>query len=170
MPLGARFTGGLRARNQNMVKILIALILSLMIQLCYGFAQGMAAELSWHVQNYDMIWQLFCRRAMFIFTRLQLWTLMDSCETVKMWLMWILQNSVWRSLMTSQHWFSLTTAQIVTWTVQITRWANVDPGLFCIWVRSRNCGCLDTWFCYQLIAKPGNKTATVSWPDPYIID
>ena len=37
-----------------------------------------------------------------------------------------------------------------------------------IWVRSRNCGCLVTWFCYQLIAKPGNKTATVSWPDPYI--
>ena len=25
-----------------------------------------------------------------------------------------------------------------------------------IWVRSRNCGCLVTWFCYQLIAKPGN--------------
>ena len=37
-----------------------------------------------------------------------------------------------------------------------------------IWVRSRNCGCLVTWFCYQLIAKPGNKTATVSWPDPYV--
>ena len=36
-----------------------------------------------------------------------------------------------------------------------------------IWVRSRNCGCLVTWFCYQLIAKPGNKTATVLWPDPY---
>ena len=36
-----------------------------------------------------------------------------------------------------------------------------------IWVRSRNCGCLVNWFCYQLIAKPGNKTATVSWPDPY---
>ena len=30
-----------------------------------------------------------------------------------------------------------------------------------MWVRSRNCGCLVTWFCYQLIAKPGNKTATV---------
>ena len=29
------------------------------------------------------------------------------------------------------------------------------------------CGCLVTWFCYQLIAKPGNKTATVTWPDPY---
>ena len=36
-----------------------------------------------------------------------------------------------------------------------------------IWVRSRNCGCLVTWFCYPLIAKPGNKAATVSWPDPY---
>ena len=35
-----------------------------------------------------------------------------------------------------------------------------------IWVRSWNCGCLVTWFCYQLIAKPGNKTAAVSWPDP----
>ena len=34
-------------------------------------------------------------------------------------------------------------------------------------VRSRNCGCVVTWFCYQLIAKPGNKTATVSWPDPH---
>ena len=39
---------------------------------------------------------------------------------------------------------------------------------YVIWVRSRNCGCLVTWFCYQLIAKPGNKTATVLWPDQYI--
>ena len=37
-----------------------------------------------------------------------------------------------------------------------------------IWVKSQNCGCLVTWFCYQLLAKPGNKTATVSWADPYI--
>ena len=36
-----------------------------------------------------------------------------------------------------------------------------------IWVRSWNCGCLVTWFCYQLIAKPGNKTAAVLRPDPY---
>ena len=36
-----------------------------------------------------------------------------------------------------------------------------------IWVRSWRCGCLVTWFCYQLIAKPGNKTVAVSWPDPY---
>ena len=39
-----------------------------------------------------------------------------------------------------------------------------------IWVRSRNCHCLVTWFCYRLIAKPGNKTATVPWPDPYTIE
>ena len=38
-----------------------------------------------------------------------------------------------------------------------------------IWIRLRNCGCLVTWFCYQLLAKPGNKTATVPWPDPYAI-
>ena len=36
-----------------------------------------------------------------------------------------------------------------------------------IWVRSRNCVSLVTWFCYELIAKPGNKTASVLWPDPY---
>ena len=41
--------------------------------------------------------------------------------------------------------------------------------MYYIWVRSRNCGCLVTWFCYQLIAKPGNKTATVPWPDPYTL-
>ena len=39
-----------------------------------------------------------------------------------------------------------------------------------IWVRSRNSGCLVTWFCYQSIAKPGNKATTVSWPDPYIVN
>ena len=35
------------------------------------------------------------------------------------------------------------------------------------WVRSRKCGCLVTWFCYHLIANPGNKTATPQWPDTY---
>ena len=35
-----------------------------------------------------------------------------------------------------------------------------------IWARSGGCSCLVTWFCYQLIAKPGNKTAAVPWPDP----
>ena len=40
----------------------------------------------------------------------------------------------------------------------------------CIWVRSQKCGCFVTWFCYQMIAKPGNKTAPSSWPDPFICD
>ena len=38
---------------------------------------------------------------------------------------------------------------------------------FMIWVRSWRCGCLFTWFCYQMIAKPGNKIAAPLWPDPY---
>ena len=34
-----------------------------------------------------------------------------------------------------------------------------------IWVGSWRCSCLVTWFCYQLIAKPCNKTAAPPWPD-----
>ena len=37
----------------------------------------------------------------------------------------------------------------------------------CICVRSRRCSCLVTWFCHQLIAKPGNKTAAPLWPDSF---
>ena len=37
-----------------------------------------------------------------------------------------------------------------------------------IWVRSRRCGRPATWSCYQLIAKPDNKTAPRSRPDPYL--
>ena len=33
--------------------------------------------------------------------------------------------------------------------------------------RPWRCNCLVTWFCSQLIAKPGNKTVTPSWPDHY---
>ena len=33
---------------------------------------------------------------------------------------------------------------------------------------SQRCGCLVACFCYHLIAKPGNKTAAPSWPDPYV--
>ena len=36
-----------------------------------------------------------------------------------------------------------------------------------MWVRPWRCGCLVTWFCYQLIAKPGKKTATPAWAKPY---
>ena len=41
-----------------------------------------------------------------------------------------------------------------------------DP-IFIIWVRSRRCGCLVTWFCYRLIAKPGNRTTAPSWSNLY---
>ena len=43
-------------------------------------------------------------------------------------------------------------------------WSNM------IWVRSQRCSCLVTWLCYQMIAKPGNKTAAPLWPDPYVIE
>ena len=51
-------------------------------------------------------------------------------------------------------------------------WSNLDEMSFvrpwnCIWVRSWRWACLFTWFCYHLIAKPGNKTGAPSWPDPY---
>ena len=49
-------------------------------------------------------------------------------------------------------------------------WQRLWEDCIIIWARSRNWGCLVTWFCYQLIAKPGNKTATVSWPGPYAVD
>ena len=38
-----------------------------------------------------------------------------------------------------------------------------------ILVRLQKCSCLVTWFCYQMITKPGNKTAALSWPNPYMI-
>ena len=36
-----------------------------------------------------------------------------------------------------------------------------------MWVGSWRYGCPVAWFCYQLIAKPGNQTAITPWPDPY---
>ena len=39
----------------------------------------------------------------------------------------------------------------------------------CIWVGSRRCECHVTWFCYLLIAKPGNKTAAHLWPGSYLV-
>ena len=37
-----------------------------------------------------------------------------------------------------------------------------------IWVKSWRRGCLITWFCCQLIAKPGNNTASLPWQDPHL--
>ena len=35
------------------------------------------------------------------------------------------------------------------------------------WVGSGGCNCLVSWFCYQLIAKPGNKTVAPPWPNTH---
>ena len=51
--------------------------------------------------------------------------------------------------------------------IMYTLWYIYD-NVYNIWARSRRCGCLVTWFCYHLIAKPGNKTAASSCPEPYI--
>ena len=40
--------------------------------------------------------------------------------------------------------------------------------VLCMWVGSRNCGCLVAWFCYQLMVKPGSRTVAIPWPDPYV--
>ena len=57
---------------------------------------------------------------------------------------------------------SATTILIPLW----QKWPKSYNTTF-IWVKTRICGCLVTWFCYQMIAKPGNKTATPLWPDTY---
>ena len=41
------------------------------------------------------------------------------------------------------------------------------PLINSIWIRSRRWTFLVTWFCYHLIAKPGNKKGSLSWSDPY---
>ena len=45
--------------------------------------------------------------------------------------------------------------------------ATVSSIKMFIWVWSLSCSCLVTWFCYQMITKPGNKTAAPLWPNPY---
>ena len=58
----------------------------------------------------------------------------------------------------------------VSYGVSVMRiWEKIDRVIMswhCWWVESYGCSCLVTWFCYQLIAKPDNKAAASSWPDP----
>ena len=58
----------------------------------------------------------------------------------------------------------------VSSSVQVQAWQLLDAKPFPepIWLRSWRYNRLVTWFCYQLIAKPGNKTATPPWPDPLL--
>ena len=52
-------TNGFWAHDRNLVKIDFALILMTMIQSGHNFAHVTTTQLSWHVQNYDLIWSLF---------------------------------------------------------------------------------------------------------------
>ena len=102
---------------------------------------GLKAELKWHhSQGILNFWLLYS---------------LFNC------LFWLTTNEQSSILLGGPFWVSY------TWSAEniSVSWPNHEN----IWARSRNSGCLVTWFCYQLIAKPGNKTATVSWPNPYTI-
>ena len=74
---------------------------------------------------------------------------------------WFDQRSV-----DSQIVFVLLITEMKTW-----RWetdAICATLVLYMWLGSRNCGCLVAWICYQLMAKPGSRTAAVPWPDPYV--
>ena len=54
---GTYFTNGLWAYTWKIIKNILVQILILMIQLGHSLAHAMTAQLSWHVQNYDLIHQ-----------------------------------------------------------------------------------------------------------------
>ena len=63
-------TQDLWAHNWNLAKNFVIIILIIMLQSSHNFAHAMTAQLSWHVQNCDMIGSLFfCIRATNIFVR-----------------------------------------------------------------------------------------------------
>ena len=50
----------------------------------------------------------------------------------------------------------------------VTAWSQIRAFITTIiWIRSRRWTCLVTFFCYHLIAKPGNKVGTPLWLDKY---
>ena len=55
---GIRFT---KAYNWNIVKIRFVVIMNHMIQLGHNLAHATTVQLSWHVQNYDLIGSLFSK-------------------------------------------------------------------------------------------------------------
>ena len=70
------FTKALWAYNWNLVKIIFPVILILEIQSCNSFAHVKTAELSWHVQNWDIILLSFTILEQHIFLiRFWLWAL-----------------------------------------------------------------------------------------------
>ena len=55
MMFGYHFTKGVWAYNCSLVNMIIAVLMILAIQPGHKFAHVTAAQLSWHVQNWDLI-------------------------------------------------------------------------------------------------------------------
>ena len=55
---GTHLTEHLRFHNPNLANMFVALTWQIMIQSSHNFAHAMTAELSWHVQNFDLIGSL----------------------------------------------------------------------------------------------------------------
>ena len=60
---------GLWAHISNLDSVLFALILLLITQSGYNFAHVMTTKLSWHVQNYDLIWLAFFMHEQSVFKK-----------------------------------------------------------------------------------------------------
>ena len=95
------------------------------------------------------------------------------CNDISHWLGASLESTLLEAL--DRRWWFLWSHQIKAKQIVCIFWGGfflfvlfLYIALIFIWVRSRRCGCLVTWFCYQMIAKPGNKTAAPSWPDPSV--
>ena len=73
--------------------------------------------------------------------------------------------SMW--VFTKWKWFHLQMGGQIDWVKPIFS-PSISSSRRYKWVKSQNCSCLVTWFCYQLIAKPSNKTTAPPWPDPNI--
>ena len=61
------FTNPLWTHNLTLVNIHIALIWLLIIQSAHHFAHATTAQLSWHVQNYELIWCVFFTKEQYYF-------------------------------------------------------------------------------------------------------
>ena len=69
---GTDFIKGLWVYNWNIVKIPFVLISLIMIQSGNNFAHAMTAELSWHVQNSDLIIQLLFIQEQHVFYKISI--------------------------------------------------------------------------------------------------
>ena len=146
---------------------------------CSGFPDSGPGE---HLWPGDVIWRqgsrstlaqvmAWCRNQCWLMISEVLWHSPDSNFTENTWQwQWQWQWQWWQwQWMKIIYWLKIFIIEMSLKFTNLRLWSN-PPGaneLKWIWVRSQRCGFLVTRFCYQLIAKPGNKTAAPPWPDPY---